>query len=80
MYYLFLNQDRDRYIQLTFTKNGQVATHTKWTPTPSTDFQRRDPDDKWSIRREWLSHNFRFTLIAKSPNPITQDTHPEVYI
>ena len=80
MYYLFFNRYRDRYIQLTFTKNGQVATHTEWTPTPSTDFQRRDPDDKWSVRREWLSRNFRYTFIAKSTNPIAQDTHPEAYI
>lgn len=80
MYYLFLDQSRNRYIQLTFAKNDQVATYTEWTPTPSTDFQPRDPLMKWSTRREWLSHNFRYTLVAKSPNPITQDTHPEVYI
>lgn len=80
MYYLFLNQDKDHYIQLTFTKNGKVATHTDWTPAPSADFQQRNPYDKWSIRREWLSHSFCYTLITKSSNPITSTSHPELFI
>lgn len=80
MYYLFFDQNRDRYVQLTFNRKGNVATHTEWTPTPSTNFQPRDPLMKWSIRREWLSHNFCYTLVAKSPTPITANSHPEIYI
>lgn len=80
MYYLFLDQSRNRYTQLTFTRNGDVATYTEWTPVPSTDFQLRDPLMKWSTRREWLSHGFRYTLVAKSSAPITANSHPEIFI
>ena len=80
MYYLFRKPDQDRYIQLTFTPKGIVDTHTDWTRTPSVDFLRRDPDDSWSVRDEWLSTSFEFPLIAKSTSPITSKSHPELFI
>ncbi len=80
MYYLFLDPTRNHYIQLTFNRKGIVATHTEWTSAPSTDFQLRNPRMMWSIRREWLSPNFCYALVAKSPTPITANSHPEIFI
>ena len=81
MYYLFINPDDSRLIQLTFN-DKRVATYTDWSdelPTNPNFRKRTTTSGKWSTKDEWLAQ-YDFTLLATSPTPITPLTHPEFLI